>query len=401
MKKIKFKSPVNKGETFTIKELLDINENQTLFEEWLDYELSENLKERKNLIDQKSKEETREEIARLKTQQELDNQKYLLREKDILEKTARADVAQEMAKIKADLSSSDVMNQKILNEKDNRIKEKDEHIKKQNELLDKNNFTLNRMQDTINDIDEKNRKHYDARFDEAIQNKTKEFEDKRVELELSLKSANKIGEDAENEIREQLSNLFPEDKISKPNHAIGGADVFQQIYNNKNKEIGTIYYEVKNKKTWSYADYKNFADKTRDRSDDINIYIAKSLPKTSKEKHLQFINSSILFDKVSNIYLVDFDSYLSLVFGLRTSFVEYKTKLNNESKKESLQKNMYDFITSSEFGNYFSVISTHTREIEKIFKEIQSNTIKGVSENNNIEIQIKSLIKQIDNKKNS
>jgi hypothetical protein len=110
------------------------------------------------------------------------------------------------------------------------------------------------------------------------------------------------------------------------------------------------------------------------------------------------INEALYYDNTSNVYLVSFDTYLPVVFGLRNMFVKFQKELNKQGDIKSIKDKLYEFITSDEFKNYFSIIKANVRELELIFKQIQTQTSKGIGEINNIGQQVDNLIEVVNKK---
>ena len=371
LKDIVFISPVNKGEKFTFKQLLNVDENQKLFEK----ETQQLINDYKNTAS-----------VILKEKLESESFKKLKSLEESMKKDLTSEFKSEITRLQTELLNIEKINDKLFKSKDDQILKADKQV--------------NELQKTLKIITDKLQQNFNKSLAVETSRIQEEYTKKENELKTQLKkTANQIGDEGEDFVRDKLQQTFETDKIIKPNHAIGGADVEQTIIDN-DKKIGSIYFEVKNKKTWSYADYENFANKVRSRDDDLNIYVAKTMPKSTKEKHLSKVNESLYFDKTSNVYLVSFDTFLQVTFALRNLLIKFKRELNKQDDIKTIQEKVYDFISSEEFNNYFAIIKTNVRELELVFKNIQTQTTKGLGESKNIEIQVNNLIEILDRKKN-
>lgn len=274
----------------------------------------------------------------------------------------------------------------------NELKNEREKSKTYQNLLEENKNLFN----NISEIYTKNLK------DELIKNQhTLQEEHKRdivkltKEYESKTKSSNLIGENAEREIKDKLKFYFPSDRIITPSASIGEADVLHRILE-QDKEIATIYYEIKKRKNWNKANYDNFADKVRKEKHTFNIFISSSLPKKSPEQHIKiFEGSDFLYDEINNIYITTFENWLPVIASLRNNAISIN-KLENFSKnKHSIQEEVYSFFKSSEFQNYFSRIQSNIKNSKNYIKNIQQNSIKVMSESDKIWFELENLNAQL------
>lgn len=383
MKEIKFTAPrdIKTGEIFTFDELFKHDENLSAFNDATNDLILEKVKsqlrekeielskefENKNNEQEKMFNEIKEKWSK-------ESEELLSKQKEMLTKEAENSVASEKNELK---SNNSILEAKV---------EFLENINKENK------DTLSKLKETYDDLLQQRLSDEREKFSLKEAELIKEMQDKRL-------SATTIGEDAEEEIRMKLKELFVDDIITKPNHATGGADVQHDIVN-RGEVVSSIYYEVKNRKTWNKSQYDNFADKVRKEKHDFNIFIAKSLPKATKEQQLTQFSEDLFYDEVNNIYLTSFENWLPVIAVIRKQAITITQLKNNSDQINDIKEKVYTFFKSPEFMNYFSRIIENLRITEGLFKSIQSSTIKGVAEINKATIEIETLKTDIDTKLN-
>ncbi len=376
-KKIEFISPkdIKKGEVFTFEDLFALDDNLKLFNHTIKSRVIEEVS--KGMIEERNKLhisfdnefKKKEEVLRQNIETEMKkNNDYIRLKIESESREKELNLMQEISSLKSLKNSLTEVNQSL---KERLEENKD--LKSQYEEMTEYKLNILRKE-----------------FSKEKENLIKEYEDK-------TKSATTIGENAEEDIRNKLINSFKDDRIIKPNHAIGEADVLHEIVLNGEK-ISSIYYEIKNRKSWSRANYENFVDKVRKNDHDFNIFISSALPKTSRESHLKLFAEDFLYDEINNVYLVTFENWLPIIFAMRNQAIKISQIKGRENIENDIKQKVYEFFQSPDFKNYFSRVLKNVAELEKIFKSIQSSTIKGMAETNKISLEIENLQNDIDTK---
>ncbi len=372
IKKFKFISPrdIKAGEEFSFEELFQSDENLDALVEVNKLLIQE---EAKKLLDLKE-----EKLSAKYRDKENELREYFDRMKIDLQEQANEKVQNAVSIAKSEIQTQlEVAKTKVemLTKTD---EEKNEIIESMKESYDEI------LEQRLGKLREEHSKEKEALI--------KEYEDK-------TKSATTIGEDAEEEIRSTLRNLFPNDSIEKPNHALGEADVLHTIVNN-GKDVSRVYYEIKNRKNWSNADYENFATKVRKEDHEFNIYIAQALPKQSKNQNLVQFNESLFYDEVNNIYLTSFENWLPVIAVIRRQAIELKQVQANSESMNDIKDRVYAFFKSPEFNNYFMRLKKNFDEIETVFKAIQKATVDGKAIKEKASLEILNLEAEINSKLN-
>lgn len=358
MNKIKFTSPVNKGETFTIDELFDVSENQKEFQKYINDEKEKQIDSLKEQLDNKYKAAANKKIEEM----------VIIKSKEI-ELNYKEKNIEEFAKLKA-LTEA-----------------KDETIKSITKQLEENKEIIKTARQEIE-------KSLNESYERRNQDLEDKFKEKEKNLAMASKQANVIGENAEEEIRGVISSLFPNDKIIKPNASMGEADIFHEIMN-QNKSLGSIYYEIKNKNSWAVKDLENFAAKVRARKDDFNIFIGKVIMKdVSKSPHIKKITNELYFDERNNIYVSTFDSYPHVVYTLRQLLFKYISEINVQENISDIKDKLFEFIRSQEFSNYFQRMLNSVSQANAHFENIQRESTKGKFQLDLIKTDVENLVEK-------
>lgn len=413
MNEIKFVSPVNEGETFTLTQLFDVTENQKAFEEYSNEEVNKKLKSKlaieREEINNELSARFEEKTSIIKSQARVDVQEITSKLNAEIEtikgkannaveearSKATAVIDQERNRISKESQEKEaILNAQIKSLQNNMESQIRELTKRANEQvtdLKKDKETINEQLTNISLI---MRKQFEERVQEINSIHTEQIAKLREEVENAKSATSTIGNSAEEDVRDTLRTLFPSDTIRRPNHATGEADVDQTIIH-EGKDIAKVYYEVKNRKNWSRSDYENFADKVRKESHDYNIYIGKALPKKAPETFIKMINSDLFYDEINNVYITSFENWKAVIFAIRTLALQFVNKIDAQSRMEDIKDKVYGFVKGPDFANYFSRITKVLDKLEKIFKEIQRQSAQGIGETATIVGEIDSLQSQI------
>ena len=358
--RIRVPDELRKKEYITLGELFKHDENANIYQEIMDDFIQKEIKLKlKNELSIKS-----DEIEKnLKIEANKKLEEYKKETKEIYE---------ELAKQKVSLVD------KLLE------REKELSIDLKNRLDKNENLLINLKKDQ--------EKIYEDKL--QILNKKHEAEIIEVKREAEGKqTSTEIGEFGEDQVISALRQLFPEDHITKPNSALGEADVLHKLSNGN-----TFYYEVKNRKNWNMANLKNFSDKVRKRDDAAYFFISKALPK--KTNDFVEVAQEVFYDSLHDIYITSFKNYLPLVFAIRKLNIKFNKKLDQMESSNEINQRILNFVNSSEFQNYFTLIKDKFANLEKVFKNIQRETQNGMRLANEIDITIINFKIDIESKIN-
>lgn len=374
-KEIEFISPkdMKKGDIFTFEEVFSLDENITRFE-----------KATSELVDDKASKEVE---AKLKGERKLlEKEKELLAQEFENRINRMQDEAQ--SKIDAEIKIARADAKQDAQEEINQLKVKAELSDNFKEQVKDLRNDLDKVKEAYNEVLEQKLEDLRSKHELAIEEKIKEIE----EAKLSNKA---IGDAGEDYVREQLSDAWNDDNVIKPNAAKGEADVLHQIKYN-GEVIASIYYEVKNRKSWARSDYDNFVEKVRNEEHEFNIYIANALPKSSREQHIKYFNEDFMYDEINNIYMLKFSNWLPVIAALRNHAIKLNEIQGTKDRVVDIKDKVYDFFKSPDFANYYSRTTNNILEVKKHFKSIKDTADKGISEAMKAEEEIKALNREIE-----
>lgn len=260
----------------------------------------------------------------------------------------------------------------------------EQRTKESKELLDKLNENFQLKQD-----------EFQRRISKEKQD---EISDIKLEYNNRLKSVGFIGIQGEEEIKNILDDAYKNDRIIKVGTEKGKADIEHVIYNDASEKIGVFYYEVKNRKKWSWDEYGKFLEKieikTKGKQNKknnrvlANIFITKdeATPKLNdgqtshKYKHIEKINKNLFEDKNNNVYIATFNNFLALVQGLRNTEINYSHLREKNDNVNNEKDQAYAFLKSDEFNKNVQLINVAFNSTREFIIEAQKHLDRAQSQ---------------------
>ena len=374
---VEFVSVVDKGEVFTFKELFEIQDNQKKFDKFIADQVESKEEIFKDQLTTKIREglEAKSNIEIQKAEIEIEK-KYQVENSELKAQLKNINDAkeQQIKTLQQELDKTRVG----VKEQVELVKEsKDEQIKTLQTELEKTRLETKEMLNTM-------QSQVDKRIEDAVARKTEELTAKR-------KSAVQIGDIGEEAVIEQLKTLFPNDQILKPEEHSGGADIDQTVID-AGKNIGTVLYEIKNKTAWAKKDYQNFVDKVNTSGHDYYIYVHNKVVGQKGEGDFKQITKSLTYDTRNKILITDFDTVIPLVYSIRQAMIKYTKEIEISKNKKTLAEEMFEFINSDKFINYFTRIMDKRAESVLHFDKIIDHALKGKDSLSYIEKEVKELL---------
>lgn len=266
-----------------------------------------------------------------------------------------------------------------------------DYLKKSRNLEEKeNNLELEierqlgeRISETSKAIEGKIRDEYEQKTQEKDK-RISDFEKKVGELQSKLDQSSQqlVGEIKELELEKLLNNTFPFDQISPVPKGKSGADVIQEVRNNKNQVCGKMLWESKNTKSWTNSWLGKLKEDQRGIKADIAVIVSKVLP--------EGINH---FGCMNDVWIVSFDLVIEVAYILRNSLINiYDIHLANANKGEKTDI-LYEYLCGNEFRErIFALVEAFSQMREDLHKEKQA--IEGLWSKR--EKQISKFIKNVD-----
>lgn len=202
----------------------------------------------------------------------------------------------------------------------------------------------------IRQIENQRAQQLEMEFRMKLAEKEKQLEDQRKLAEEMKRKAEQGSMQLQGEVQELLledilRSSFPFDKVVPVAKGVRGADCVQIICNPFGNECGKIIYESKRTNNFSLDWIDKLKADMRSQGADIAVIVTQTMPKDMER-----------FGEKDNVYICTFNEVRSLVSVLRTSILKvFQITKNQENKGDKMQL-LYDYLTSSEFGEQWNAI---------------------------------------------
>jgi hypothetical protein len=182
------------------------------------------------------------------------------------------------------------------------------------------------------------------------------FQSKIMELQRQLenKTAQELGEDAEVDLFEALKSEFPEDRISRVEKGLSGADIVHDIHQ-AGIFCGRIVYDAKNRNAWRNEYVSKLRQDQMDANADHAVLASRVFPAGVKELHSQ-----------DGVLIISPQRVVVLAALLRRHVLQtHALRLSNEARAEKTEA-LYAFIMSERCGQLLSAIETHADDLVEL-----------------------------------
>ncbi len=197
---------------------------------------------------------------------------------------------------------------------------------------------------------------YDELYNKAVE-KASEDKDNEIRLlkkklqdteELANELKNKAeqrsqqlqGEVEELRLEEDLRSEFPMDVIEEVDKGKLGADVIQTVIDRKGKACGKIVWECKNVKTWKNEFIPKLRNDVQQADGDIGILVSNVFGRNMSEFTLE-----------EGVWLIRPVNSMAMARMIRDGIIKVKEARAFSERKETIQDEVYAFVTSQGFRN--------------------------------------------------
>ena len=193
----------------------------------------------------------------------------------------------------------------------------------------------------------------------VLAEQTKSFEDRQkfqlkimeLQRQLENKTAQELGEGAELDLFETLKAEFPEDRISRVEKGLAGADIVHDIHH-AGMLCGRIVYDAKNRNAWRNEYVGKLRQDQMDANADHAVLASRVFPAGVKELHSQ-----------DGVLIVSPQRVLVLAALLRRHVLQtHSLRLSNEARAEKTEA-LYAFIMSERCTQLLSAIETNADDL--------------------------------------
>jgi len=196
----------------------------------------------------------------------------------------------------------------------------------------------------------------DAEKDKKLQDALKVNDELKRKLEQGSQQAQ--GEVLELELEKILKEEFPEDKIDEVKKGARGADVVQQVIDERGRSCGKILWESKNAK-WSGTWIKKLREDQREASAQLAVLVVENPPEDVDT-----------IARRDNVWITTPLLVAGLALALRENLVHLNhQRLASVGKNEKMEV-LYEYLTGMEFKHRVeSIVEAFTNLQEDIEKE--------------------------------
>lgn len=153
------------------------------------------------------------------------------------------------------------------------------------------------------------------------------------------------GEVLELELEEMLKSQFPVDEIVPVPKGINGADIIQNVRDQRGRMCGAIAWELKRTKAWSEGWVQKLKDDQRKVKAEIAVLVTQAMPDGIK---------SIGF--YSGIYVATYEAVLGVAAILRHDIIKIASVKALEEGKDEKKEVIYNYLCSTEFRSRVEAI---------------------------------------------
>ncbi len=153
------------------------------------------------------------------------------------------------------------------------------------------------------------------------------------------------GEVQELALEELLRANFPFDEISEVGKGVKGADCIQTVRNNFGQECGKIIYESKRTRDFSMDWIEKLKADRLSQGALVAVIVTQTMPKDMD-----------VFGEKNGVWICSFSEVKALSYVLRDGILKLFTAAKSQDNKGDKMHLLYDYLTSSEFGEQWKAI---------------------------------------------
>ena len=221
----------------------------------------------------------------------------------------------------------------------------DEQVKLKEQLASAKNEAKKELAEKYDEL-------YQKALDEANDSKNDEISILKKKLEDAEKATNELkrkieqgsqqlqGEVQEIQLEEELRMEFPMDVIEEVDKGKLGADVIQTVVDRKGKICGKIVWESKNVKTWKNEFIPKLRGDVELAKGDVGILVSSVFGRNMSEFTLE-----------EGVWLITPGNAIAIARMIRDGIIRVKEARAISERKETIQDEVYAFVTSPAFRN--------------------------------------------------
>ncbi len=261
-----------------------------------------------------------------------------------LESLAKAAAAEERASLVRERDEAKTQQAQMKTEAETREADYQKELRRQREVLEKDKERALAVKDSETTTER-----------EALKRQVADLNRK-----LERKTANELGDGGEVDLYEELRAAFPEDRVTRIQKGLPGADIRHQVLHG-GEACGTILYDSKNHKVWrtSFAE-KLKADQTEEGADHA---ILSTLRFPQGEHHITTVSDVVVSGPRHVVHIAQL---------MRRSIVSLHIQGLSLEDRAGKQQDLYKHISSSSFRQQMEELERLNDQIAEIDVEEES-----------------------------
>jgi hypothetical protein len=176
----------------------------------------------------------------------------------------------------------------------------------------------------------------EAHKDKKISDMMRQIEELKRKAEQGSQQTQ--GEVQELELEKELATLFPFDTIQPVPKGMRGADVIQDVIDNRGNRCGAIIWESKRTQSWSDGWIAQLKEDQRAARADVAILVTQALPKDIRT-----------FGEIDGVWVTTYVCFYSLAVAMRQKITELASTRSMAAGKNEKADILFHYLTGVEF----------------------------------------------------
>ncbi len=167
----------------------------------------------------------------------------------------------------------------------------------------------------------------------------------KLERQSRQSSVQIQGEAGELLIEKNLENEFPYDSIQEIKKGQAGADCLLKVKNRIGNISGSIYFEAKRTKEFSFSWIEKLKKDSLNLNADISVLVTEKMPNERDDPHI-----------IDGIWVTHFSDFLNVTKVLRYGLLNISRLKKAESLRKDKAQIMFDYLISKKFADTLDTI---------------------------------------------
>jgi hypothetical protein len=213
-----------------------------------------------------------------------------------------------------------------------------------------------KIQENARKMAEEQHRLKDAEREKKLQDAIRVNEELKRKLEQGSQQTQ--GEVLELDLEESIRRAFPLDQVAPVPKGISGADILQNIFNNRGAICGTLIWEIKRTKNWSDTWLAKLKEDQRQAKADLAILVSEALPEDCDH-----------FQEIRGVWVTNPRCAINLAGALRLVMVQVAQAKSAAVGKNEKMEFLYRYLSGPDFRHKIEAIVEAFNEMEADLRE--------------------------------